>query len=342
MNSSEATKPVAYGLPEKQKKLLTLLADGAFHSGAILAETLGVSRAAVWKYLAALAELGLEHIAISGKGYRLERPLELLRQRTIEAELTAEARSELADFEIFDRLVSTNTYLVERSHAGARSGCVCMAEFQSGGRGRQGRTWVSPFGSNIYLSVLCRFCNGPSVLSGLSLAVGVAVVRALSQLGVDGIGLKWPNDIYWQGRKLGGILVEISGEANGPCAVVVGLGLNVYLPASQAESITQAWTDLRQVTGWHKIPRNRLAAALLNQLLPVISGFEATTFAAYIDEWRRYDCLKDRAVGVFLFDRRIDGIACGIDEQGLFVLQTGDGEKRVFASGEISFSGPWP
>lgn len=325
-------------ISDNQKKILSILADGEFHSGSTLSDVLGVSRSAVWKHLNGLYELGLEHSAVSGKGYRLERPLELLHQDKIESRLSPEARSALAMLEIHDHLDSTNTYLVEQAKCGASSGSVCLAEFQSAGRGRRGRFWVSPFGSNIYLSILWRFQNGPAALAGLSLAIGVAVVRALRQQRIAGIGLKWPNDIYWQGQKLGGILVEVSGEANGPCTAVVGLGLNLFVPDRHAASITQAWTDLSKVTGQSHLPRNELVGVLLNHLMPVIAEFETAGLAAYIDEWRSYDCLKDQAVRLFMFDQQIEGVAQGIDDCGLFVLKTVEDETKVFASGEVSFS----
>ena len=323
-----------------QKKILSVLADGEFHSGSALSENLGISRSAVWKHLNNLAELGLEYSAVSGRGYRLERPLELLRRNKIESFLTSEVRSTLSSLEIHDQLNSTNSYLAERAKFDAPSGSVCLAEFQSAGKGRRGRLWVSPFGSNIYLSILWRFQQGPAALSGLSLAAGVAVVRALKHLNIAGIGLKWPNDIYWQEQKLGGILVEVSGEANGPCTAVIGLGLNIFLPDRQAASITQAWTDLSKITGQTQFPRNQLVSILMNHLLPVIANFETTGVAAYVDEWRSYDCLKNKAVRLFMFDQQIEGVAQGIDENGLFILKMAEGQTKAFASGEVSFNDP--
>lgn len=321
-----------------QKKILILLADGEFHSGSALAEALGISRSAVWKHLNGLSELGLEHNAVSGKGYRLLHPLELLNPDAIESALTSKALEIRSDLEIHDQLDSTNSYLVERAKFGAASGSVCLAEFQTSGRGRRGRSWVSPFGSNIYLSILWRFHRGPAALAGLSLAIGVAVVRALRQQQIADIGLKWPNDIFWQGQKLGGILIEVSGEANGPCTAVIGLGLNVFLPAQSASSITQAWTDLSKVTGSNCPSRNQLVGSLLNHLLPVIAQYEHVGLAAYLDEWRCYDCLKDQAVHLYMIDQQMTGIAQGVDENGLFILKTAEQGIRVFASGEVSFN----
>ncbi len=235
-------------ISDKQKKILILLADGEFHSGTELADALGISRSAVWKQLNGLAELGLQHSAVSGKGYRLDNSLELLAASKINEAVNDQTAALISSLEIHDQIDSTNRYLVERSQNNALSGAVCFAEYQTAGKGRRGRQWVSPYGCNIYLSILWRFQQGPAAISGLSLAIGVAVIRALKQHQIDDVGLKWPNDIYSQGKKLGGILVEVSGETDGPCAAVIGLGLNLFLPESQAQGITQAWTDLSKIS----------------------------------------------------------------------------------------------
>ena len=227
---------------EKHQKILNLLADGEFHSGTELSAALAVSRAAVWKYLHSLSELGLEINAVSGKGYRLEKALELLSAQQIKESLSLKTLSLLSKLEIHPQIQSTNTYLAECAKT-VQSGRVCFAESQTAGRGRRGRQWVSPFGSNLYLSILWQFDNGFAAISGLSLAIGVAVVRALSEIGINEIGLKWPNDIYWQHKKLGGILIEVSGESSGECHAIIGLGLNLYLPEKETTGITQPWTD---------------------------------------------------------------------------------------------------
>jgi BirA family transcriptional regulator, biotin operon repressor / biotin---[acetyl-CoA-carboxylase] ligase len=326
-------------ISDKQKAILTLLADGQFHSGTALAKALYISRSAVWKQLNGLAELGLHHAAVSGKGYRLERPLELLDKTRILAVLDDRTHPLISTLEIFDQIPSTNTYLMECAHDNALSGSVCLAEQQTAGKGRRGRHWVSPFGSNIYMSVLWRFQASPLVISGLSLAIGVAVIRALKSQYGDVFRLKWPNDIYYENKKLGGILVEVSGESDGPCAAVIGLGLNIYLPETEAAEITQLWTDLTQITGQKQINRNALAGALLDQLLCVISKFEEVGIAAYLDEWREYDCLKDKPATLFIGQHSYEGIVQGIDDNGLLLLTRPNGTTQAFASGEVSFSG---
>ena len=321
-----------------QKTLLNRLADGHFHSGTILAQALNISRSAVWKQLENLsAEFGIEIIAVSGKGYKLVRPLELLSETHIKTALTEEATKLISTLEIYPQIDSTNRYLSERAQTEANSGLVCFAESQTAGKGRRGRQWVSPFGSNIYVSILWRFQNDPASIAGLSLAVGVAVIRALRAFGISDIGLKWPNDIYWQEKKLGGILIEVSGEAGGSCSAVIGLGLNLYLPVKETAAITQPWTDLEHITGGANYSRNHIASLLLNHLLPVIADFETETLNHYLAEWRNYDVMLNKAVSLYIGNQVIDGIVMGINDNGMLLLKNSDGEIKTFASGEVSF-----
>lgn len=326
-------------ISETQKKILAQLADGEFHSGTELADVLGISRSAVWKQLSGLSELGLQHSAVSGKGYRLDNPLELLAASKIHEAVNDQTGTLISSLEIHDQIDSTNRYLVDRSQHNALSGCVCFAEHQTAGKGRRGRQWVSPYGCNIYLSILWRFQQGPAAISGLSLAIGVAVIRALKEHQIDDVGLKWPNDIYSQGKKLGGILVEVSGETDGPCAAVIGLGLNLFVPDAEAEGITQAWTDLSKMTGQTRLARNKLAGILLNHLLPVIAEFEEGGIQAHLDEWRSYDCLTGKAATLFIGQQQFEGIVRGIDDNGMLLIERSDGIVQTFASGEVSFSG---
>lgn len=326
-------------ISDKQKKILSLLADGEFHSGTELAAELGISRSAVWKQLSGLSDFGLQHSAVSGKGYRLDNALELLAASEINEAVDDRAGALISSLEIHDQIDSTNRYLVERSQHNAVSGTVCLAEYQTAGKGRRGRQWVSPYGSNIYLSILWRFQQGPAAISGLSLAIGVAVIRALKQHRINDVGLKWPNDIYSQGKKLGGILVEVSGETGGPCSAVIGLGLNLFVPEMEAQSITQAWTDLSKITGQTRLFRNKLAGTLLNHLLPVIAEYEGVGIQTHLDEWRSYDCLTGKPATLFIGQQQFEGIVQGIDDNGMLLIERPDGSVQTFASGEVSFSG---
>lgn len=326
-------------ISEKQKQILTLLADGEFHSGTELAEALGVSRSAICKQLNGLSVLGLHHSAISGKGYRLDKPLELLDHSKIVSVLSEQNKALISVLEVHDSLNSTNTFLVEHSQRNAPSGYVCFAEHQTAGKGRRGRQWVSPYGSNLYLSLLWRFQQGGmAVTAGLSLAIGVAVIRALQASGFNEVGLKWPNDIYYQGKKLAGILIEVSGEADGPCSAVIGLGLNLFLPEVEAQAITQDWTDLSKVSGEKVLRRNELAGTVLNQILTIIHNFETVGIQAYLEEWRSYDCLKGQSAILFIGQQQIQGTVEGIDDNGLLLIKKIDGSTQAYASGEVSFN----
>lgn len=237
---------------ETEIRLIQLLADGERHSGAALAAELGISRAAVCKAVArASQKLGLDILAVKGQGYRLTAPLELLDPRDIQARLSSAVREHAGPIHCFDQIDSTNAWLLEQSTQGAASGTCVLAERQTAGRGRRGRVWHSPFGSNLYLSMLWRFDAGPAALGPLSLAAGTAVAQALQYLGVSGVQLKWPNDIHWQARKLGGLLIEVAGETHGPSQAVLGLGLNIRMPDGAKDRIDQPWVDLRQACNGH-------------------------------------------------------------------------------------------
>ncbi len=330
-------------IPEKQRKIITLLSDGAFHSDTDLASTLGLSQSVVCEHLHGLAELGLPTLAVNGKGYRLEKPIEFLSTDKIVAFLETSTRAHLPGIEIHDQIDSTNRYLAEHAVvAPLRSGFVCLAEQQTAGKGRRGRCWVSPFGRNIYLSLLWRFANGFADTAGLSLVVGVAVVRVLRALGLADVGLKWPNDIYCHGKKLGGILIEAAGAADGSCHTVIGLGLNVYLPQQQAGDIQQDWTDLSRIQGTPFTGRNRLVAKLLDQMVALLRDFETRGLAGFLDEWRGYDCLQGQNARLFINERHLDGVVLGIDGHGLLLFARDNGTVQAFASGEVSFHTPAP
>lgn len=325
-------------IPAKQKQILSILADGQFHSGTELAEKITVSRSAICKQINKLSELGIGVSAITGKGYRLDYALQLLSEIEITQQLIPACKSLIEKLEIHDIIKSTNSYLVEFNNKKLLNGVVCIAEFQTGGKGRRGRTWVSPFGCNIYLSILWNFQNGSTSINGLSLAVGVAVIQTLKGFGIEDVGLKWPNDILWRGKKLAGILIEVSGEANGPCTAVIGLGLNIHLPTKCAKSITQDWVDLKQIVSENTdIIRNQLIAKLLNQLMPTIASFEEDTLANYLDAWRSYDCMTGMEVDIYIGEQLFTGIVKGIDDNGLLLLTDKQGDLRTFASGEVSF-----
>ena len=260
----------------------------------------------------------------------------LLNSNEIKTHLTEIAQSLICDLEIFSSIDSTNSYLMGRAQNDVLSGCVCFSEEQTAGKGRHGRQWISPQGQNIYGSFLWRF-NNVTNLSGLSLAIGVGVIRVLRQNGIMNVGLKWPNDIYSNGKKLGGILIEVTSNNDGGANAVIGLGLNLNLPPN-IDSITQAYTNLNEVSPDMVLERNFIIAQLLNELLPIAATFEDKALTAYLDEWRSYDCLFGKQVNFFVGSQKHAGLVQGIDENGLLKLKRDDGVIQTFSSGEVSFS----
>ena len=316
--------------------LIKILSDGDFHSGELIGKSLGMSRTAVWKKIGGLEKYDLQVESVKGKGYRLVdgNPLSLLDGSAIQQSLGDDASASLNALEIHQIIESTNTHLMQQMADGLVSGRVCLAEKQTGGRGRRGRVWVSPYAGSVYMSVTQVFQSGAVSTEGLSLAVGVLVADALAKLGIADIQLKWPNDIYWQGKKLAGILLELVGDAAGECAVVVGLGLNVNLPKSASEEIDQAWTDLQSIVE-AKISRNELVAQLLNSLLPALSSYEANGFESYLQRWTELDYLKGSQVSASVGDSAVVGVAKGVNERGALVIETPLG-SQIINGGEVS------
>lgn len=318
--------------------LLNRLADGHFHSGRELGDFLGVTRAAVWKIMRALTESGVEVQAVRGRGYRLAHAFEPLREETIRAHLSAPARELLAGVEIHSELDSTNRYLLQAPASPADGGWLCLAERQSAGRGRRGRQWVSVLGGSLTGSLRWRFDMGGNALRGLSLALGVAVLRALHRFGVRDAGIKWPNDILWHGAKLAGILVEMRGEADGPCELVVGIGINARLPRQAMSDVEQAWVDLHGAIGEQCADRNLLTALLLNELLPLLHEFPSRGAGEHLAEWSRHDLFYGRDVVVHTGQGEVRGIARGVEDDGALLLECG-GVMQKHAYGEVSLRG---
>ncbi|MDM5136933.1 bifunctional biotin--[acetyl-CoA-carboxylase] ligase/biotin operon repressor BirA [Aeromonas salmonicida] len=310
-----------------RQTLITLLSDGQFHSGEQLGELLGISRAAVGKHMAALKELGLDLFSLTGKGYRLAVPMALYDQAQLQA------LAPMAPVHCFPVIDSTNQYLLERVNQ-LQSGESCLAECQTAGRGRRGKPWVSPFGCQLILSMYWRLEQGMAAAMGLSLAVGVAVVQALESLGYTGVELKWPNDLYYQGRKLAGILVEMSGSAGASCNLVIGVGLNLAMPAREGERIDQAWSELRHIQP-ELVDRNLLAARMLGHLQQAMLTFEQQGLSHFVDDWNRLDHFAGRPVRLLMGEQEIRGIARGIDDRGALRLETSEGIK-FYLGGEIS------
>lgn len=315
------------------QRLASYLSVNETRSGEAIGNELGCSRTAVWKHVESLRALGIEIDAIAGKGYLLREPLELLDSASILTSLDSNVRTKLRGLDIESSLDSTNTALrrlaVEEQHA-----AVILAEHQSGGRGRRGRQWHSPYARNLYLSMGWKFENALSELGCLSLVVALATVRALSRAGLKGHRVKWPNDLLLDGRKLCGCLVEVQGDSQGPCHAVVGVGINVHMPASsQTAEIDQPWTDVHS-----QLPacsRNRLASLLMEELINGLDLYAEKGFAPFRDHWVQMDGLAGQSIEVFAGSNVHRGTASGINESGALLLDTGK-EILTLYSGEVS------
>ena len=319
-----------------QQALLKVLADGKYHSGTDLGVTFGVSRAAIGKTIKKIEmNYGLSVFAVKGKGYRLQQPLELLDEKLIRQKLKDQTFNQLSQFEIFFDMESTNHYLNNKSIDGAASGYLVLAEHQTKGQGRRGRTWVSPFGVNLYLSLLWRFQSGPAQLGCLSLFIAVAVVRALKKAGAKDVGVKWPNDIYWKDKKLAGILLEMRGEFSGPSAVVIGLGLNISMPALSEETkkIDQPWVDLETILS-KKVERNDFTAFIIDSLFDVLNEM-TTNKDKLLEEWQQMDVLKNQNIEVRFADKTIYGKGLGINQDGALLVRH-NGKNIICHSGDVS------
>lgn len=307
--------------------LVDALADGDWHSGETLAEAAGITRAALAKRIARLGDWGLGAQSQVGRGYRLPQALERLVPERIAAALPPQAPMPQVQA-IVD---STNTRLLEAG-SGADPQAL-FAEFQTAGRGRRGRSWLSPFGSNLYLSVSWSFPAWPERLTALPLAIGAGVADWLHGLGVADVAVKWPNDLWIARRKLGGILIETRGEGGGACRVVVGIGLNLAMHGEQAAAIDQPWIALREALPGMP-SRNALAAGLLGSIAGTLQRFSQEGFEPFRPLFERYDATRDLPVRIAA-DTPLNGIARGIDAAGALLIETGTGTERVLA-GDVS------
>ena len=314
--------------------LLALSADTA-RSGSDLASRSGVTRAAVWKQVEILRQAGVAIDAMPGRGYRLRMPIELLDAQRIAESLPAHARRRIGPIAVHWQIDSTNSELLRRASTDASSIAVCLAERQTQGRGRRGRAWHTAFGGALALSLRWRFDTGMASLAGLSLATGIAVVDALAACGVDGVGLKWPNDVVAGDRKLAGILVELAGDALGPCHAVIGIGINLRLDAASLAAIDQPVIDLAALAGGAVPGRNAFAAMLLAQLVAMLERFSESGFTAFADAFAAHDALRGRRVVVSAGGGPREGTAAGVDALGRLRVAC-DGAEVLVDSGEVT------
>lgn len=308
--------------------LIRQLANGDFNSGEMLGELVGVSRSAVANHIKYLTNIGLDVFSVKGRGYRLASPLQLLDQNKIVG-LLGQQNNVVEVVSIID---STNTYVKDRLHE-LPQGFVCLAEAQTNGRGRRGKTWVSPFGSSIYMSMAWTFKGGYQSMAGLSLLVGIAINRSLKKIGVNDCKLKWPNDVYHNLKKLAGILVEVEGQVGSDASAIIGIGINVDLPAS-IDEIDQPFVDLASITQ-KPVDRNELVALIIVTLTTMLKEFEIRGLAPFLSEWKEADLFYNEYVYLESGNNRIHGLSKGINEGGALLLENA-GKVTPHHGGEIS------
>ncbi|HFE3213427.1 TPA: bifunctional biotin--[acetyl-CoA-carboxylase] ligase/biotin operon repressor BirA [Klebsiella quasipneumoniae subsp. similipneumoniae] len=306
--------------------LISILADGEFHSGEQLGEQLGMSRAAINKHIQTLRDWGVDVFTVPGKGYSLPEPIHLLDEKKISQQI------EHGRVTVLPVIDSTNQYLLDRLDE-LTPGDACVAEYQQAGRGRRGRKWFSPFGANLYLSMYWRLEQGPAAAIGLSLVIGIVIAEVLQQLGAEQVRVKWPNDIYLQDRKLSGILVELTGKTGDAAQIVSGAGINLVMRRVESDVVNQGWISLQEAGV--VIERNLLAARLIKELRLGLELFEQEGLAPYLPRWEKLDNFIHRPVKLIIGDKEIYGISRGIDAQGALLLEQ-DGVIKAWVGGEIS------
>lgn len=314
---------------QQLRQLISLLKDGDFHSGQKLAEELSVSRAYIWKLMQQLEELGLEFESVTRKGYRLLKPLQLIDEENLSKSMVQRG---LSDWQC-EVLLLTDSTNEQLKGEGFQHRKLLSAEYQSAGRGRRGRQWISPLASNLYWSVGWQTQMPVQQLGGLSLVVGLAIIKALASLGIKGVQLKWPNDIRYQGKKLGGILIELSGDVAGALQVVIGVGLNMQMGATVAQQIDQEWMNINELGP--EVSRQQLLTEVVAQLSDALNTFERQGFEAFRDAWQEVDECYGQKVTILQQNQELKGIGDGVDATGALLLQTGKGVIPIYA-GEVS------
>ena len=314
--------------------ILNALNQGGFVSGQALGEQLGISRAAISKHVQSLQDMGLDIFKVTGKGYRLNNYAGLLNQSKIQQHYTA-LGAQTASVEVHPIIDSTNSELMRRiqSKTELESGTVIVAEMQQAGRGRRGRVWQSPFGANLYYSYFWRLDDGIQAAMGVSIAVGLAVYDAIKALYSIEAELKWPNDIYLNKQKLAGVLVELDGQPQGPCQLVIGIGINLQMPQSFSQHIDQAWTDLSQHA--QQLDKNQLVASLTYYLEQRLVQYRQTGLHAMYEQWNSLNAFAGECVELNTGHRSWRGICEGIDPQGGIRIRQ-DGEVKSYYGGEVS------
>jgi len=314
-------------------KIAELLSDGQYHDGTSIGNQFNITRSAVWKVIKKLEKYDIPLTSLKGKGYRLESPLILLNPNKIKDKLHHRS----VQLDILEKTDSTNDEL-KTFISQNKTMRVCIAETQTRGKGRLNRQWHSPFGENIYLSILYPFEKDVSELSGLSLVVGLAICQAIESvvdLKGNSLKVKWPNDIMVSQDKLAGTLIEIQAETNGFCQAIIGIGINVNMSKALKKDIGQPWSSLLKMTGQYQ-DRNSLCVSLIDALIDYLERFSSSSLSAFIEEWKKRDCLIHNTIAVISGNQQLEGICVGVNEQGHLLLKTANQVIQSCSSGDTT------
>ncbi len=310
-------------------KLVTILSDGHYHDGTSIGAQLNITRSAVWKMIRKLQDYKIKINSVKGKGYVLAEPFIILDL----AEINKKLEDKNLEINLFESINSTNDYL--KVPYESKNTVLCLAEQQTAGKGRLGRKWHSPFGRNLYLSGRYFFRKDVSELAGLSLLTSLAVIAALKSLGCnEEILVKWPNDVFYQHRKISGTLIEIQAESHGGSFAVIGIGINANM-IDDDPALTSAWISVQKIMARY-IDRNELAAHLINHLLSYLAEFDLHGFAPFVEMWGKRDYLRGQVVTLKNAQHEVRGRVLGVNEQGYLRLELSDGSVRAFSSGDAS------
>ena len=320
--------------------MIAILSDGKFHSGEVIAQHFNVSRVAIWHAITEAEKLGINIFSVRGKGYRLTQPLTLLEETKIK-QLIGETANWF-NVKVLDVVDSTNSFLIKEAATGYPHASCVAANIQTHGKGRRGRQWQSALGESLTFSFLWRFTRGAAGLSGLSLVVGVALIRTLKKLNIHQALVKWPNDILvgvdGQYRKLAGILIELQGDTDGQSAAIIGVGINLNLSKKQTAKIDQPSIDMQTLLG-EAVDPNLFLAMIIKELSGVLSLFENDQFIPFKEEWLSYHAFQDKPISITLGSSEvIQGRPQDVSDEGSLIVMTDKGLK-TFSSGEVTVRG---
>ena len=323
-----------YDLPFKA---LHILSDGNFHSGEKMAADMGCSRVTVWKSISELKSLGINIFSVKKKGYRLPKKISFFNIENIQRELGE--LNQFINLELLNVTDSTNKYLNasanEKPHAS-----VVIANIQTKGKGRRGRSWHASVGESLAMSILWKFDKGASGLSGLSLVVGLAIQRLMKKIGINNSFLKWPNDLLiLEGDtyfKLAGVLIELQGDLESRCSAVIGVGLNYDLSNDILNNIDQPATNIKKYLH-SDIDLNQLSAMLIKEIINALSEFENNGFLSVKDEWLSYNAFKEKTISFIKSGGElITGQIVDIENDGALKILQNNGIHETLISGEVS------